>query len=144
MSCRREGKCAGRERGRKNVSRDERGARREQQRDSVAAHEFAHSAGFHGLTSAVHTDAFLGLQRDLFCCWEQKTQEKQDNLLGATVGRVGEGLREDALSGCLRPRGTGDQGVFIGGQSTGLVPEQAGEVPAERAELGDESGRLHK
>jgi len=46
--------------GGKNVSRDERGARREQRRDSVAAREFAHSAGFHGITPAVHADVLLG------------------------------------------------------------------------------------
>lgn len=61
IDCRRADKYVGRERGRKNVGRDGRGAaRREQQRDSVAAREFAHPAGFHGLTPAVHADALLG------------------------------------------------------------------------------------
>lgn len=81
-----------RAREKKNVIRDGRGTKREQRRNSVATHEFAHTAGFHGLTPAVHADALLGLQRDLFCYWKQETQEKQDNLLGATVGRVREGL----------------------------------------------------
>lgn len=51
---------------------------------------------------------------------QQKTPTKPDDLLGATAGRPGAGLREDPLPGRLCQGGAGHASLAVRSSSTGI------------------------
>ena len=72
------------------------------------------------------------LYREFHDTCEQKTQKKQNNVFGPTIGRFGESIREDALSWRFCPGRTRDSSVFVWSQSTGMVPKQARQISSKR------------